>query len=119
MKIAMNAVLVNEHCAPIKSETRDESGTVTKVDVYTLGALCSTVLLNGGWENVDATEKQSRFALWMKIRGADEVDLSTTEIAHLQDLVGASASPLVLGQASELLEGRPNPLAVEVRKPAE
>lgn len=108
MKIAMNAVLVNEKLEPILADN----------NLYTLGVHCIGILLGLGLENADPDEKGKRFDLFMKIRNQDEVELSTTEIALLQRLVGQHSTPLVLGQARELLEGRENPLVID-RKAAE
>lgn len=112
-KIPMNAVLVDPDGKSLIQKVDKDTGQVV---LLTLRGLCIEVLMGGAWDTADASEKSDRFALMLKIKNVEEAELDSKEINQLQTLIGLHASTLTMGQAKELLEGRPNPLVIVPKK---
>ena len=57
-------------------------------------------------KNLSGEEKVKRYDMATKIQAMSEVDFTTEEIATIKKLVAKSYSPLVVGQAWKMLEGK-------------
>lgn len=110
MKIKVNAILKNIYGEPLKSQRKrprpKKSDEPEELEDLTLKDVIVNALLGEfEGEKLSGEEKLKRYKLAISIQEAKvEAQLSTTEIAEIKDLIGKSWSPLVSGQAWELIE---------------
>jgi hypothetical protein len=57
-------------------------------------------------QNLSGEEKCKRYVLATRIYGNDEIELTVEEVALIKKLIGRGFSPLVVGQAYSMLEGK-------------
>lgn len=96
----------------------DGTGLVDTGRPLTLQRVCVNGLLNHGATGVKA-EPYDRYRLAMRLHAGGTVELSTDEVVLVKKCVNGSYPPLVVGQAYEMLEGRPLAIASALETTAE
>ncbi len=100
MKIKLDQKLVNMH---------GEIATYmdTKVEI-TLRKVIEDALLYPK-EKEDGKAKYVRYEMFKRIMEAKEsIELTSEDIADIKKLIGETKNPLIVGQAWDLLEGKPS-----------
>jgi len=69
-----------------------------------LDAATAALLTQGNNEVLDGVEKHKRYALWSKIKGGSDREITVEEAALIKKVVGQNGTPLVVGQVWDLLE---------------
>ena len=107
MKINFNEPFVDLSNEPIIEKT--QIGKETKDVTIILKAICTTALLAlQEKENLSGEEKVKRYELAKRIFAGGEINLKTEQIVLLKDLIGKSFTPIIVGQAFRMLEGKRN-----------
>ena len=78
-----------------------------KGEVFTVKAACENALLftYKGEEGLSGPDKAARWYLAMEIYGSNgNIDISVDDIKLLKDLISKNGSPLIVGQAFEILD---------------
>lgn len=101
--INLDAPMMNGDGTPA---TTPKPGSETREPVL-LGHICCTALLTDFPDDrIDGKEKHRRFKLWQALKNAGQQDIEAADVELLKRLIGMGWSPLLVGQAWELLEGR-------------
>lgn len=102
MKRNLNIVLKTLDGEPLKE---DNNGTVRDVLLSRLAV--NALLVNYPDEqSLSGEEKVKRFKLAQQINDADgDVEITAEQVALLKSLIAKGYTPLVVGQAYEILEG--------------
>jgi hypothetical protein len=102
MKIDFTKILCNLSGVPLSSV--DEQG---KPEALSLGHVVLTAILGTypDEQNLPGAEKFARYELAKKVMN-EESQLTTEDIAKIKMLVGKCCTPLVVGAAFDLIEGK-------------
>ena len=98
MEVNVSHAFKNLDGKPIK----DDEGTE-----FTLKMACTNALLanHPNEKDITGTEKARRYNLAMDIHKAkDKIDLRSEDVTLLKELIAKMGSPLVVGQAYEILD---------------
>ena len=107
MKRNFNTTLKTLDGKPIKEQYVDADGKTADRDV-TLSTVAVNALLAGYEDerNLAGDDKVKRFKLAQLINDADgEVEVTAEQVSLLKTLIAKGYTPLVVGQAYEILEG--------------
>jgi len=105
LKIKLNYVFKTLDGMPLKNQGKD----------FTFKAACENALLieqadprtGQPKKSIDGTEKMRRYSLALQIHNAkSEVDISIEDVKLLKDLIAEIGSPLIVGQAWNILDPR-------------
>ncbi len=113
MKIKVKTILKNVYGEPLKSQRKkpqtkaeQKAGKAPGLEDLALKDIIVNALLGEyEGEKLAGEEKLERYKLAMLIQEAKaDIDLSSKDIVLIKELIGKSWSPLVSGQAWELIE---------------
>jgi hypothetical protein len=113
MKVKVSSILKNVYGEPLKSQRKkprtkaeQKAGKSPEFEGMTLkDVMVNSLLGEYEGEKLTGEDKLKRYKLAMKVQDAKaEAELTTTEIAEIKELIGKSWSPLISGQAWELIE---------------
>jgi hypothetical protein len=99
MKIDFDTPLHNESGEKISLGKGDEAKPATLAWVA-----CQALLSTFPNESIDGEEKHRRFKLWQRLKDGGEIEVKAEEIVLLKRLIGMGATPLICGQAWDILE---------------
>ena len=106
MKINFDQQFTTLDGSILKARVKDDSGE-EKERTFTLKWACTESLLASyPREEIKGEEKMKRFRIAFKIEQGGEIDLESEEITKLKELIGINCSPLIVGQAWKMLEGK-------------
>ncbi len=117
MKIKLNYVFKTLDGKPIINRVaeKDEEGKKVVVEKeFTFKQICENALLvqvpdsrGQPVKSIDGNEKVRRYSLALQIHNAkSEIDLSVDDVKLLKDLIADMGSPLIVGQAWNILDPR-------------
>lgn len=109
MKVDFSQILKELDGSNIEETKRDENGKNVKTgELVTLSKIAVNALQNPDEKVTDGNEKMRRNKLSKRIYDAESlIDLKVEEVALIKELINkAYASPLVVGQTWEMLEGK-------------
>lgn len=78
-------------------------------DALTLGTVCVRSLMGNYQDEIrtlKGEEKVRRYDLAMRLRGCDEIELPSEDVALIKDLIAKAFPTLVCGQAWHMIEGK-------------
>ena len=113
MKIKVNNILKNVYDEPLKSQRKKpqtkkeiEDKKPQEFELLTLrDVIVNSLLGEFEGEKLTGEDKLERYKLAVKIQESKtEIDLPSKEVVRIKDLIGKSWSPLISGQAWELIE---------------
>lgn len=110
MKVKVSSILKNIYGEPLKSQRKKPQPKRSDKSPEFEDLILKDIMVNallGEYEGEKLTgeEKLERYKLAMLIQEAKaEIDLSSKDMVLVKDLIGKSWSPLVSGQAWELIE---------------
>ena len=110
MKIKINSILKNVYGEPLKSQRKEvlpkKSDKTPGFENMTIkDVIVNSLLGEFEGEKLTGEQKLERYKLAMKIQEAKvEIDLVTEDVVLIKDLIGKSWSPLISGQAWEMIE---------------
>ena len=110
MKIKINSIMKNVYGEPLKSQRKKfrpkGSDKPTEFEDMTLkDVIVNSLLGEFEGEKLTGEQKLERYKLAMKIQdGKSEIDLNSKDVVLIKDLIGKAWSPLISGQAWELIE---------------
>ena len=110
MKIKINSIMNNVYGEPLKSQRKKDrpkgSDKPQEFEEMTLkDVIVNSLLGEFEGEKLTGEQKLERYKLAMMVQGAKaEVDLNSKDMVLVKDLIGKSWSPLISGQAWELIE---------------
>jgi hypothetical protein len=82
-----------------KSPNSDDPATLREISIESLMTMADDE------KNLSGDDKVKRYYLALKIKDAQEIDITVEEAALLKKLIGRAYGPLIVGQAWEMLEG--------------
>ena len=103
MEVNMNFIFKTLDGDPIREIPNDKNSKEV-----TLKKMCENALLGSYQdEKIDGSEKAKRYSLAMDIHKANgKIDLESEDIVLLKKLLAKIGSPLVVGQAYEIMESK-------------
>ena len=109
MKIKINSIMKNAYGDPLKSQRKKPKKKPEDPDVFEemilKDAMVNSLLGEYEGEKLTGELKLERYRLAMKIQDAKaEIEISSKEIVLIKDLIAKSWSPLISGQAWEMIE---------------
>ena len=110
MKIRINSILKNVYGEPLKSQRKKDRPKGSDKprefeDMILKDVIVNSLLGEFEGEKLTGEKKLERYRLAMKIQDTKtEIDLASEDIVLIKDLIGKSWSPLISGQAWEMIE---------------
>ena len=110
MKIKINSIMKNVYGEPLKSQRKKERSKksdkpVEFEDMLLKDAMVNSLLAEIKDDPLTGDEKLERYRLAMKIQDAKtDLDLTSKEIVLIKDMIAKVWSPLISGQAWEMIE---------------